>query len=69
MKHKGHIYLVDRDCQVSIVTLIFADTGKMYSDIVGGAYSENELLEGLDDLVAQGEEERDREAKKNIVSD
>lgn len=64
-QHKGHLYLLEKDCQVTIVTLIFADTGKMYNDVLDGYYQEFELIDVLEDLIAQGEDDRDREAEES----
>lgn len=62
-KYGGHIYVLERDCQVTCLSLIFADTGTTYTDVIGDTYEEHELIEALDDLIAQGEDDRDREAE------
>lgn len=60
--YKRHIYLLEKDPENTCVTLIFADTGNIYNEVINNLYTSFELTELLDDLIAQGEDDRDRES-------
>lgn len=59
--YKGYVYDLDRDCQATHISLFFAATGKIYTDILDFDYYEYELIEALDRLIAQNEKYQEYE--------
>jgi hypothetical protein len=68
LNYKGHTYLLEKEGDITCITLVHSGTGNIFSDVIGSAYYGHELEDALEDLIAEGEDCEDREAEDAIAS-